>query len=126
MKPLLKPFQWLYSIYALLLFIIIMLMALPLVIVASLFGRISGGNMIYKICKGWGVLWYFLLGIRHKNVYESPPDTSKQYIFTANHTSYMDIPPIVLAMNQPVRVLAKSELAKIPYSDLYTKALRYL
>jgi len=123
MKILLKPLHWIYSIYALLMFVAIMLLVVPFVAVASFFGRIKGGNFIYKICKVWGYLWYFLIGIRHKNIYEVPPDFTSQYIFTANHISYIDIPPIVVAMNQPVRVLAKFELSKIPvFGFIYKSA----
>jgi 1-acyl-sn-glycerol-3-phosphate acyltransferase len=114
MKVLLKPLQWMYSIYALLMFIALMLLVVPFVVAASFFGKFDGGNFIYKVCKVWGFMWYFFIGVRHKNIYEVPHDKSKEYIFVANHTSYMDIPPVVLAFNQPVRILAKYELSKIP------------
>lgn len=123
MKILLKPLQWIYTIYALLMFVAIMLVVAPFVATASFFGRIRGGNFIYKVCKVWGYLWYFVIGIRHKNIYEAPQDFNGQYIFVANHISYMDIPPIVVAMNQPVRVLAKYELSKIPvFGFIYKNA----
>ncbi|MEJ7676308.1 MAG: lysophospholipid acyltransferase family protein [Segetibacter sp.] len=123
MKILLKPLRWIYFIYALLLFVAIMLVAVPFVVAASFFGRIKGGNFIYKICKIWGYLWYFFIGIRHKSIYEVPQDFKRQYIFVANHTSYMDIPPIVMAITQPVRVLAKYELSKIPvFGFIYKSA----
>ena len=123
MKVLLKPLQWIYAVYALLMFVAIMFAVVPFVIVALFFGRIKGGNIIYKVCKVWGYLWYFLIGIRHKNIYEVPHDFAAQYIFVANHNSYMDIPPIVIAINQPVRVLAKYELSKIPvFGFIYKSA----
>ena len=109
-----RPLQWIYCIYALLAFIIVMFVALPFVIGGSFFGKIKGGNFIYKVCKAWGLTWYFLVGIRHRNVYEHPHDTRGTYIFVANHSSYMDIPPIMLCMNQPVRVLGKYEMVNYP------------
>jgi 1-acyl-sn-glycerol-3-phosphate acyltransferase len=114
MKYLLKPIQWLYCIYALLVFVMLMLVAAPFVVVASFFGKIKGGNFIYKVCKAWGFTWYFLVGLRHKNIYEAPHDRSKQYIFVANHISYLDIPPVVMCLSQPVRVLGKNEMVKYP------------
>jgi 1-acyl-sn-glycerol-3-phosphate acyltransferase len=78
------------------------------------FGKIKGGNIIYQICKTWAWIWYLLIGIRHKEIYEAPHDTSKQYIFVGNHASYIDIPPIVLIAHQPLRVLGKYEMVKIP------------
>lgn len=126
MKVLLKPLQWIYVIYALLMFVAIMLLVVPFVIIASFFGRIKGGNFIYKVLQIWGYVWYFLIGIRHKNIYEVPPDFTRQYIFVANHISYIDIPPIVVAMNQPVRVLAKYELSKVPVFGLIYKSATVL
>jgi 1-acyl-sn-glycerol-3-phosphate acyltransferase len=126
MKILLKPFQWIYCIYAFLLFIALMLVVVPFVVAALFFGRIRGGNFIYKVCKVWGYVWYFLIGIRHKNIYEVPHSTKGQHIFVANHISYMDIPPIVVAMNQPVRVLAKYELSKVPVFGIIYKSITVL
>ena len=123
MKILLKLLQWIYSLYAFILFVAIMLAAVPFVVVFSFFGKITGGNLIYKVCKIWGYLWYFLVGIRHKNIYEVPQHFTRQYIFVANHISYMDIPPIVMAINQPVRALAKYELSKVPlFGFIYKNA----
>jgi 1-acyl-sn-glycerol-3-phosphate acyltransferase len=123
MKILLKPLQWIYCIYALLLFIAIMFAVVPLIVVAVFFGRIKGGNFIYKVIKAWGYTWYFLVGIRHKSIYEANHDPARQYIFVANHISYMDIPPVVMALNQPVRVLAKYEMSKLPvFGFIYKSA----
>jgi 1-acyl-sn-glycerol-3-phosphate acyltransferase len=123
MRILLKPLQWIYCVYAFLMFIAIMFVAVPFVIVASFFGRVKGGNFIYKVVKAWGYTWYFLVGIRHKNIFEIPHDSSRQYIFIANHISYMDIPPVVMALSQPVRILAKYEMSKVPvFGYIYKSA----
>lgn len=56
-------------------------------------------------------------------MYEFTHDPTRHYIFVANHISYMDIPPIVMALHQPVRVLAKYELSKIPvFGFIYRSA----
>ena len=114
MKWIIRLVQWIYVVYALLLFILIMFLVLPFVLISLLFGKITGGNIIYQLCRCWGLLWYLLIGMRHKEIYEHPHDRSRQYIFVANHTSYMDIPPIVLIAHQPVRVLGKYEMVKVP------------
>src|SRR5436853_29990 len=123
MKILLKPLQWIYCIYALLTFVALMFVVVPFVVVALFFGRVKGGNFIYKVCTAWGYTWYFLIGVRHKNIYEVPHDASGQYIFVANHISYMDIPPVVMALKQPVRILAKYEMSKVPvFGFIYKSA----
>ena len=114
MKLLVKPLQYIYCVYALLTFIVMMFIVLPFVLLSLLFGKIQGGNMIYQICRFWAATWYLLIGVRHKEIYEHPHDRTKQYIFVANHISYMDIPPIVLIAHQPVRILGKYEMVKVP------------
>ena len=114
MLLLLKPLQWIYCIYAFILFISIMLLLFPFVLLAALFGRIAGGNMIYRICMLWADIWFFLVGIRHKNIYEQRMNTDQQYIFVANHISYLDAPIIVKAIRRPIRALGKAEMSKVP------------
>ena len=114
MKLLFRAFQYIYCLYALLLFILLMLLVFPFIMLSLLFGKIRGGNIIYQLCRYWGHVWYMLVGIQHKEIYEMPHDRSRQYIFVANHISYMDIPPIVLIAHQPMRILGKYEMVKVP------------
>ena len=114
MRLLLRFLQLFYCIYAFLTFILIMFVVLPFVLLSLLLGKLRGGNIIYQLCKYWATFWYLLIGIRHKEIYEHPHDRTKQYIFVANHISYMDIPPVVLIAHQPVRILGKYEMVKVP------------
>lgn len=124
MRGLLKPLQWIYSVYAFILFIAIMLVIFPFVIVASLFGRIKGGNMILRLCMLWGDIWFPLIFIWHKKIYEAPHDRSRSYIFVCNHISYLDAAIIVKAFRQPLRPLGKVELSKLPiFGYIYRNAI---
>ncbi len=124
MKQLIRALQFLYTIYALITFIIVMLIAFPFIMLAIPFGKVVGGNWVYRFCEIWGRIWYLLIGIQHGEIYESPHNTKKQYIFVANHISYMDIPPIVLSIHQPVRTLGKYEMAKVPiFGWIYREAV---
>lgn len=109
-----KFLRILYSIYALITFILVMILILPLALGTLAFGTIKGGNLLYKVCRWWAQLWYFTIGVHHQDIYETPDDKTRQYVFVANHGSYMDIPPIVLAMHQPIRVLGKYEMLRYP------------
>jgi 1-acyl-sn-glycerol-3-phosphate acyltransferase len=92
-----------------------MLLLTPVVIIASFFGKVKGGNIIYNICRVWADVWLLIIGVFHKNIYEAPHDFSRQYIFVSNHISYMDIPIMMKAIRkQNFRVLGKSELGSIP------------
>ena len=115
MKWLLFPFRLLYCMYALAVFIVVMFLVIPFVLIGSFFGKINGGNFIYRACMVWGDCWFFLIGIRHKNIFEGPHDKTHQYIFVANHISYLDAPFIVKSIRQPVRVLGKIEMARVPF-----------
>lgn len=99
-----------------------MLIVFVLLLFVIPFGKIKGGNLVYKLCNAWGRCWYFLIGIRHKEIYETPHDKNKQYIFVANHSSYMDIPSIVMCIHQPVRVLGKYEMVRYPIFGLIYRA----
>ena len=124
MKQLLMPLRWLYCLYASLTFIAVMLLVVPFVIIGSFFGKIRGGNFIYQLCTFWGDAWFLLIGIRHRNIYEVPHDKKEQYIFVANHISYLDAPIIVKTLRQRVRVLGKIEMAKVPvFGFIYKNAV---
>ena len=112
-----------YTIYALFWFIFFTLLAFPLVLIFSFFGKRRGGNLICSMAKIWADLWYFLLGIRHENIFESSYDPSRNYIFLFNHISYMDIPSLFKAIRkQPFRVLGKEEIKKIPvFGFIYSR-----
>ena len=124
MKLLLKPFHFLYWLYAVVLFVAIMLLIFPFVITASFFGRIRGGNMIFRLCMLWADIWFLLVFIRVKRIYESQHDKHKPYIFVTNHISYLDAAIIVKAYRQPLRPLGKVEMSKVPiFGFIYRKAI---
>ncbi len=124
MRLLLKPLQWLYCVYALLLFILFMLLVFPAALVASLSGRIKGGNFIYKLCTLWADIWFALVFIRHRNIYEQQIQKDEPYIFVANHVSYLDAAIIVKSIRHPIRALGKVELTKAPFFGfIYRKAI---
>ncbi len=50
-------------------------------IMASLFGRIRGGNMIYWLCMLWADMWFSLIFIWVKRIYEAPHDKRKSIHF---------------------------------------------
>src|SRR6185436_12291575 len=124
MKYLVLPLRFLYCIYALLTFVLLMLIVIPFVLVGSFFGKINGGNFIYQCCCAWGWTWTFLIGVWHRNIYEAPHDRSRQYIFVANHISYFDAPVIVKTITHHVRILGKEEMSRVPlFGFIYRRAV---
>lgn len=125
MRKILQPLQYIYVVYAALLFITYLLLVFPLVLLASLFGRIRGGNFLYRLCLLWSDLLFPLYGMHHTNIYAAPHDPSKQYVFVFNHISFWDIPIIMKTIRrQHFRVLGKAEMGKIPiFGFLYRQAV---
>jgi 1-acyl-sn-glycerol-3-phosphate acyltransferase len=101
-----------------------MLLIFPFAIIASFFGRIKGGNMAIRLCMLWADIWFALIFISHKKIYEAPHDKKKAYIFLSNHISYLDGAIIVKAYRQSIRPLGKVEMAKVPvFGFIYRNAI---
>lgn len=116
--------RFLFSIYAAIIFVAFMLLIFPFVIIASFFGRIKGGNMIYRLCVFWADCWFAFTFIRVKSIYETPFDAHEKSIIVANHISYLDIPMLVKLFRTPLRPLGKIEMTKIPvFGFIYKNAI---
>ena len=125
MRYFLRFIQIIYSLYGFLIFLVLMFLLFPFIVIATLFGKVRGGNAVYKICTFWADVVMFLWGIRHTNIYESKPDQEHPMIFVFNHISYMDIPIIMKTFRHwHVRVLGKAEMTRIPvFGYIYKSAV---
>ncbi|QNA45523.1 lysophospholipid acyltransferase family protein [Lacibacter sediminis] len=124
MKLLLKPLQVIYVIYAIILFLVMMVIVIPFVLIASLFGKIKGGNAVMRIVHWWADVWLFMIGIFHIRIVEEEIKQHQPYIFVSNHNSYMDIPQMLKAIRSPLRILGKAETGKIPlFGIIYNAAV---
>lgn len=86
-----------------------------------LFGKYTGWNYNYNIFTKVFRAGYFFAGIRVQTQYETPHNPKQKYVFVFNHISYLDIPVMMTALHQPVRVLAKTGPDKIPVFGYYYK-----
>ncbi|MFN5762362.1 MAG: lysophospholipid acyltransferase family protein [Sphingobacteriales bacterium] len=91
-----------------------MFIVFPFVILASFWGRYAGGNAIFKALHFWSDIWFLMCGLRVSITYEVPHNLNKQYVFVANHISYLDAAMLVKIFRQPFRPLGKIELQSIP------------
>lgn len=125
MQYFLRFIQTIYSLYAIIVFIAFLILIFPLVIIASFFGKLRGGNFIYRLCKLWADVFLLAIGIRTQYIYEQVTDGKQQYVFVFNHIAYLDIPFIMKAIRkQHFRVLGKAEMTKIPiFGFLYKCAV---
>ncbi|RYY96268.1 MAG: 1-acyl-sn-glycerol-3-phosphate acyltransferase [Chitinophagaceae bacterium] len=118
MRILLKPFQIIYALYAMILFVALMVPVFLWALLVLLFGRGDRGNLIYPACTLWGDIWFVLIGVYHRNIYETSADRKEAHIYVSNHISYFDIPTLVKTFRRPVRPLGKAETAKVPVFGL--------
>ena len=124
MKVLLKPLQYIYAVYAIILFVLMMFIVVPFVLIGSLFGKIKGGNVVMQLAHWWADLWLFFIGIYHVRIVEQEIKPHQPYIFVSNHNSYMDIPQMLKAIRQPLRILGKAETGKVPvFGIIYNAAV---
>ena len=124
MKVLLTPLKFIYSVYALITFVAIMLLIFPFVIISSFFGPIKGGNMVMRCCRVWADIWFLVIFIWHKKIVEVVHDKKRPYIFVTNHISYLDSAMIPKAYRQPIRPLGKVEMSKVPvFGFIYRNAI---
>ena len=125
MRYFVKLLKIVYSVFSMLVFIGLMLLLMPAVIIASFFGKLNGGNFIYRVCRIWSDIWFFCTGVFPKIIYEAEHDRTKQYIFVSNHISYFDIPMIFKVIRrQNICILGKFELSKVPiFGFIYRNAV---
>lgn len=117
-----KTLQFIFSIYAFAIFVVVMLLLFPFFIAASLLGGTKAGNAMYGICRLWADVVLFCWGIKHINIFKAPK-ANHAVIFVFNHISYIDIPIMMKVFRQqPIRILAKAEMSKIPlFGYIYKK-----
>ncbi len=98
----------LYTLYALILVHLLHIAGFSICNYFFIFWKTQGRKPDLDMAKIWADIWYFLLGIRHENIFESTYDPCGKLYFPANHSSYMDIPCLFKAIRkQPFRVLGK-------------------
>lgn len=100
-----------YSLFAIFLLILIVLFFSFFL----LFFEITNKNTILNYQKIYILIfktWYFLIGIKHVEINSKDVNKNTQCIYVANHTSYMDIPPIILMNIKNLKILGKNEPAK--------------
>jgi 1-acyl-sn-glycerol-3-phosphate acyltransferase len=74
----------------------------------------STSPLIDGIVRFWARVLVWAAGIDLKTMNAERIDPSKRYILVGNHYSYLDIPCVLAAIDQPIRFMAKVSLFKIP------------
>lgn len=108
-----KFFQWIYTAYSALLFVILMLIFGLFVLIPLLISQ-KGDKISYVFIRLWAGIWAKLSGVKFEVHGLEHIDRSKPYVYIFNHRSFIDAPMIPLVIPQEVRSIGKKELSKIP------------
>lgn len=124
MRIFLKPLQFVYVVYAFVLFVALMIPVFIWSLLVLPLGRIRGGNLTYYACMVWADIWFPMVFIFHTNIFAEELKKNQSYIFISNHISYLDAALIPKTFRHPVRPLGKIEMAKIPvFGFIYKNAI---
>ncbi|MFZ6665571.1 lysophospholipid acyltransferase family protein [Peijinzhouia sedimentorum] len=110
MKKLLKI---LFTIWAALWFIGIMLLLSPFIGIPILVSR-KGFHFSYQFVRLWVALVSFFTQIKFKVYGKENLQNIRSTIYVINHTSYLDAPAIPATLPWAVKALGKKELSKVP------------
>ena len=106
-------FLKLYLVWTLFVFIFFMILYLPGFLLPWIFGE-KYGNISYKFLSLWAWTFSKLNFIPYEIRGRENIVPGKSYIYCSNHTSYLDIPGVMLTVPSQIRPLAKKELIRIP------------
>lgn len=118
----LKFFQLLYTLWALLIFHVFMIILFPVFIIPSLISK-KGSRLSFKAIRLWSFLFSFFNRIIYKVEGKEHFKKGQNYVIISNHTSFLDTPAIPQAIDAPFKALAKKELTKIPIFGIIIKTI---
>ena len=103
----------LYIVWVLIVFIGVMIIFLPGFLIPPIFGS-RAVVVTHFFIKCWSRIFSVLNFIPYEIRHRDRIKRGKAYIFVSNHTSFMDIPALVVTIKGQFRALAKKELLKLP------------
>jgi 1-acyl-sn-glycerol-3-phosphate acyltransferase len=119
-----KVLSSLYLLYASMIFIALMLMALPFVLLFSALLPIdTGKRSILVVLRIWASLFSVFSGFWITTKNRSEVDNSKSHIYVGNHGSYLDAVAVCISLPQYFSALGKVEITKVPVFGLIYKRI---
>jgi 1-acyl-sn-glycerol-3-phosphate acyltransferase len=100
-----------YSLYVLICFSLVFLLLMPFFFIAIQLNH--RGKVVFFINRIWAVAFFAMIGMPNRYYYREKLKSNQNYIFCANHFSYLDIPILGRIPNDAIYV-GKSSLSKIP------------
>ncbi|MFT6866139.1 MAG: 1-acyl-sn-glycerol-3-phosphate acyltransferase [Cyclobacteriaceae bacterium] len=101
----------LYSIYFYIIFIIAFIIVIPIILFLAQFKNLERAAL--KVNRYWSWVFFKMIFIPVKFSFEQKLPKDQNYIFCANHFSYIDI-PVIAGLPFPFKYIGKSSIKKIP------------
>lgn len=121
MKWILFPLQWLWRSWFFVNAVLTFFIFLPLFTI--LLSSRKWFPMVFMLKKIWGHFILFPAGIFYFIRREEKLDRNKTYVFCPNHTSYLDIMLIYIAIPNYFHTMGKAELLKVPLFSRFFKRM---
>jgi 1-acyl-sn-glycerol-3-phosphate acyltransferase len=118
-----KALKFLYSIWAMLVFIIIIIGSFPVVLLSFLLNIKSRTLFMHGYLRWVANTWFFFTGIIPKIYNRKIAKESRGNIIVGNHSSYLDAAIIYTAVPQVFKTLGKIEISKAPIFGVIYKAV---
>lgn len=114
MNYVLRPFQWIYTIYAIALFFITMVPVVIIYLFLSLLPRNTRMMWVFRVDKVWLNIWGALCGIFMVTKGQEKVKNGEQYVLLSNHVNMMDMIMLGSRLVHPFQPLIKKELLRVP------------
>src|SRR5262249_20597160 len=69
-----------------------------------------------RVLRGWARRFIRITGARVIVRRDAELDPGRSYVFVSNHTSNLDVPPILAVIGRPTRCIAEQEVCRFPSS----------
>lgn len=114
-----------YITYSVIIFISIMLLIFPFIILSTvLLKKNKARKTNLFLLKIWAKTFISSVGLSVSIKYNTSINLSKTYIYTVNHSSFLDAIAVAIAMPQSFSPLGKVEMKKIPiFGFIYSKVV---
>ena len=106
------PLQWLWRIFFFLNAVITFFLFFPLFFIFLMNDK--SFPAVFRLKKIWGHFLVFIPGLFYSIERRSKLDENRAYVFCPNHTSYLDIFLVYIAIPVYFHTMGKAELRKVP------------
>jgi 1-acyl-sn-glycerol-3-phosphate acyltransferase len=118
-----KALQLIYSIYAMAVFIVIIVSSFPAVLIMLCFKEQTRVSLMHSYLRKVAFSWFFFIGIRPKVYNKHILQAQDGCVIVCNHASYLDAPAIYTCIKQLFVTLGKAEIAKAPLFGVIYKCV---